>query len=69
MKWLMFAVLAAIMLIPAPVSLIPGARDEDEITRNRCDVCTRWSECNGVDEECPWKENEHVSVAELGWMM
>lgn len=56
MKWLMFAVLAAIMLIPALVSLIPGARDEDEIMRNWCEVCTRWSECNGVDEECPWRK-------------
>lgn len=56
MKWLMFAVLAAIILIPALVSLIPGARDEEEAMRNWCEVCPRWSECNGVDEECPWRK-------------
>ena len=56
MKWLMFEVLAAIMLIPALFSLIPDARDDDESMGNRCDVCTRWSECNGVDEECPWRK-------------
>lgn len=56
MKWLMFAVLAAIMLIPALVSLIPGARAEDEVMRDWCEVCPRWSECNGVDEECPWRK-------------
>ena len=56
MKWLVFAVLAAIMLIPALVILIPGARAEDESMGNRCEACTRWSECNGVDEECPWRK-------------
>lgn len=55
MKWLMFAVLAAIILIPALVSLIPGAGNEDEVMRNWCEVCPRWSECNGVDKECPWR--------------
>ena len=55
MKWFLIAVLAAMPLIPALVSLIPGAGNEDEVMRNWCEVCPRWSECNGVDEECPWR--------------
>lgn len=56
MKWLMLEVQSKIKLIPGPVILIPGARDEDESMRNRCESCTMWSECNGVDEECPWRK-------------
>ena len=40
---------------PCAGSLIPGARKEDEVMRDWCEVCTRWSECNGVDDQCPWK--------------
>lgn len=28
------------------------ARQEE---KNPCDSCLRWSECNGVDEDCPWR--------------
>lgn len=55
MKWFLIAVLAAIPLILALISLIPGAQDDDEVIRDWCEVCPRWSECNGVDEECPWR--------------
>ena len=24
-----------------------------------CDTCLRWSECNGVDTDCPLKEADH----------
>ena len=54
-KWFLIAALAAVPLIPALVSLIPGARKDDEVMRDWCEVCTRWSECNGVDDQCPWK--------------
>ena len=50
MKWFLIAALAAVPLIPALVSLIPGARKDDEVMRDWCEVCTRWSECNGVDD-------------------
>lgn len=43
---------------PCAGSLIPGARKEDEVMRDWCEVCTRWSECNGVDDQCPWKGRE-----------
>ena len=58
MKWLMFEVQSKIKLIPRPVILIPGVRDEGEAMGNRCEACTRWSECNGVDDQCPWKGRE-----------
>ena len=54
-KCFLIAVLAAMPLIPPPVSLIPSARKDDEVMRDWCEVCTRWSECNGVDDQCPWK--------------
>ena len=46
------------ILVPALVSLIPGARKDDEVMRGWCEVCTRWPECNGVDDQCPWKGRE-----------
>ena len=58
MKWFLIAVLAAMPLIPALVSLIPSARKDDEVMRDWCEVCTRWSECNGVDDQCTWKGRE-----------
>ena len=54
-KCFLIAALAAMPLIPALVSLIASARKDDEVTRDWCEVCTRWSECNGVDDQCPWK--------------
>ena len=58
MKWSLIAVLAAMPLIPALVSLIPGTRNEVEVMRDWCEVCPRWPECNGVDDQCPWKGRE-----------
>lgn len=23
--------------------------------KDPCEFCVRWYECNGVDDECPWK--------------
>ena len=57
-KWFLIAALAAMTLIHAPVSLIPDARKDDEGMRDWCEGCTRWSECNGVDDQCPWKWRE-----------
>lgn len=54
MIWLIILLVICI-LVPALVGLIPSARKEDETMRDWCEVCTRWSECNGVDDQCPWK--------------
>ena len=58
MKWFLIAVLAAMPLIPALVSLIPSAQNEGEVMPDCCEGCTRWSECNGVDDQCTWKGRE-----------
>ena len=29
------------------------ARQEEQ--EDPCEKCLRWSECNGVDEDCPWR--------------
>lgn len=51
-----FVILIGIcILVPALVSLIPSARKDDEVMRDWCEVCPRWAECNGVDDQCPWK--------------
>ena len=28
---------------------------DKETNQSYCEVCVRWSECNGVDESCPWR--------------
>lgn len=57
MIWLIILLVICI-LVAALVSLIPGARKDDEVMRDWGEVCTRWSECNGVDDQCPWKGRE-----------
>ena len=57
MIWLIILLVICI-LVPALVSLIPSVRKDDEVMRDWCEVCTRWSECNGVDDQCPWKWRE-----------
>lgn len=54
MIWLIIMLVISI-LVPALVSLIPSARKDEEIMRDWCEVCPRWPECNGVDDQCPWK--------------
>ena len=55
MMILLIILLVICILVPALVSLMPSARKDDEVMRDWCEVCPRWSECNGVDEECPWR--------------
>lgn len=57
MIWLIILLVICI-LVPALVSLIPSARKDDEVMRDWCEVCPRWPECNGVDDQCPWKGRE-----------
>lgn len=32
------------------------SRQEEE--KYPCETCVRWTECNGVDEECPWRKRD-----------
>ena len=34
---------------------VSGDWAEEEEDSSYCECCVRWSECNGVDEECPWR--------------
>lgn len=43
--------------IAAKAGRVAG-RGEGEAVRDWCEVCTRWSECDGVDDQCPWKGRE-----------
>lgn len=36
-----------------------GECSRQEEKEHPCDTCLRWSECNGVDEECP-RRTDHV---------
>ena len=41
---------AALMDKSRPKQKKPNSKQEKD---DPCDTCPRWSECNGVDEECP----------------
>lgn len=32
------------------------AREEEK--EHPCENCQRWSECNGVDDQCPWRKKD-----------
>jgi hypothetical protein len=45
----------------AMLTLLAGTEKHDEHKeqekKDPCESCLRWSECNGVDDDCPlWKE-------------
>lgn len=42
--------LAAVVI--AACCKVSGECSQEE---DHCDTCLRWSECNGVDENCPWR--------------
>lgn len=45
------------ILIAALVILGKGTKREpkENPAKDHCEQCVRWSECNGVDESCPWR--------------
>ena len=34
---------------------VSGKCSREEEQRDPCVTCLRWGECNGVDEDCPWR--------------
>lgn len=42
------------LLVAAALCILCGRADEPK--DDPCGTCVRWEECNGVDEDCPWKE-------------
>ena len=54
---MIIAIIVAVALVALTVMAcckVSGdcARKEEN---NPCDSCLRWPECNGVDEDCPWR--------------
>ena len=54
--WLLIVtvVLVLTLILRLAMNAIKKLRkmEEDE---HPCGTCVRWSECNGVDDECPWR--------------
>lgn len=36
--------------------ILAAYREKDQ--KNPCESCLRWPECNGVDEDCPWRAED-----------
>lgn len=48
-----FITIGVIILACCKVSGDCSRQEEQE--QDPCETCNRWSECNGVDSNCPWK--------------
>lgn len=48
-------VLLAVLVIMACCK-VSGDCARQEEQEDPCEKCLRWSECNGVDEDCPWRK-------------
>lgn len=48
----LLAILVAALVILGKL-MKGGTKDNPD--RDYCELCVRWSECNGVDESCPWR--------------
>ena len=35
-----------------------GTISRQEEKEHPCETCPRWSECYGVDEQCPWRKKD-----------
>lgn len=57
-RFLIFAVLALVVLITGWAAR-PLDAEYQVIEEDPCDTCLRWSECNGVYEQCPLRRNCH----------
>ena len=58
MWWLIGMIVLALLstLACCRVSGHCSRQEERKTERDHpCENCARWSECNGVDDECPWR--------------
>ena len=44
-----------VALVFAACCKVSGDCARQEEQKDHCESCLRWPECNGVDEECPWR--------------
>lgn len=52
----MIAFTLLFLLVAAALCILCRRAEESEAEEDPCDTCVRWEECNGVDKDCPWKE-------------
>lgn len=57
-RFLIFAILALVVLITGWAARPLDAQYE-VIEDDPCETCLRWSECNGVDDQCPLRRKCH----------
>lgn len=51
-------IIVVVVLIVAALLVcckVSGECARQEEKKDPCDFCVRWYECNGRDEDCPWK--------------
>lgn len=53
---ILFALL--LVLLIAACCKVSGKCSREEEQRDPCVTCLRWGECNGVDEDCPWRAED-----------
>ena len=53
-------IIAAVGIIAAILASFwqSGTISRQEEKEHPCETCPRWSECNGVDEQCPWRKKD-----------
>ncbi len=56
--FLIFAILAGVVLVTGWAARPLDAQYE-VIEDDPCEICLRWSECNGVDEGCPLRSKAY----------
>lgn len=52
------ALCVIILLLVCACYRVFGNCSQAEEQAHPCEGCARWSECNGVDEECPWRSKD-----------
>lgn len=56
--FLIFTILAGVVLVTGWAARPLDAQYE-VVEDDPCETCLRWSECNGVDEQCPLRRKCH----------
>lgn len=50
--------LGIVVLLVLACCRVSGDCARAEEQGHPCENCTRWSECNCVDEDCPWRKKD-----------
>ncbi len=54
---ILFCGLVLLAALPLLMFCKPRNEHAQERQKDPCDKCVRWSECNGVDDDCPLRED------------